>query len=86
MAVFAGLKEPDEESEVIYQRKPTQTSEYSKPVVEPDTGTFITAQKAANIIDEDLPADYFKIYFDRNSLLQQLVQMEEDNLFLINHV
>ena len=28
----------------------------------------------------------FKIYFDRKSLLQALVDMEEDNLFLIKHV
>jgi hypothetical protein len=36
--------------------------------------------------DEQEQRETFNIYFDRNSLLESLIELEEQDLFLINHV
>ena len=77
--VFTGHKDfLDEMAEFVgiakAEEKPAASSEANP---EEDTNTFITAGKQKG---------EFKTHFTQKTLLQSLVQMEEDNLFLINNV
>ena len=96
MAAFCKKKEQEEKIKQMHEkRKKLEERDILGRRVhqEDDSNTFLTKVKEDNAVGDHCVrepkakgSDEFKIYFDRESLIQSLVDMEEDNLFIIHNI